>query len=110
MLRILSPERVLCAVPASRKTGSFVLEVTDPLIQDNNLRLEVVCDGEKNTIREVNQDWDIQMSVSTLARVLYGSQSLQAFLDSQTGCEMHMRNEAMDGFFSGHLHPGMESV
>ncbi len=109
MLRILDPERVLQAVPTSKKTGSFVLEVTDPLIADNNVRLEILCKGEHNLLREARRDWDIQMSVAALARILYGTQTLQEYLDSQPGCEMHMRNEAMDGFFAGHLRPGTES-
>ncbi|MBQ9307847.1 MAG: ABC transporter permease [Clostridia bacterium] len=103
MIRIVSVERTLAMIPGSRKEGTFVLEVTDTTVPQNNVRLEIVCDGKTNVIRPTRRDWDIQMTVEALTRLLYGQQNLHDFLETQSGCELHVRSEAMDGFFAHHL-------
>ena len=106
MVRITDVRRVLEDMPGSRKVGSFVLDVTDDLIHGNSVRMEIRCEEKGNLLRETSRDWDIQMRVETLARLVYGRQSLAGFLESQEGCELHRRMDAMDGFFECHLDLG----
>ena len=103
MLRLVNVRRALEALPPSPRPGSFVLEVTDGQIAGNNLRLQIDCDGRQNSFSEAARDWDMKCDAATLARILYGDTPLDAFLESRTGVELHMRSPAMDGLFSAHL-------
>lgn len=103
MLRIVDVERVLRQLPPSAMDGTFVLEVTDEQIAANNVRLRIDCAGGQTTIREVSRDWDMQITVQALTRLIYGERSFQDFTESNAGFELKMRSQAMDGLFAHHL-------
>ena len=103
MVRIISAERVLKEIPPSRKKGSFVVEISDSVIKQNQARFEISCDGKTNQVKEAKREWDMQFTVTALTRLVFGQQNLQSFLETETGCELRVRNEAMDGFFCNHL-------
>lgn len=103
MMRIINVRRVLAQLPLSPREGSFVLEVTDGQIAANNGRWLITCTKEARTMEECERDWDIQLSVQTLTRLVYGRRSFNDFLENNAGYDMRMRSEAMDGLFDHHL-------
>ena len=89
-------------MPAGKRDGAFVLEVVDEQIPANNARWLITCqDGEK-TIVEAHRDWDIQLPIAVLTRIVYGTQTFADFLECNAGYDMRMRS-AMDGMFGHHL-------
>ncbi len=103
MMRIINVRRVLNQLPVSPKEGSFVLEVTDSLIPANNARYQITCDGQTNRVEPAEREWDLQLPVQTLTRILYGGERFSDFLESNAGYDMRMRSPAMDGLFDQHL-------
>lgn len=103
MMRIIHVERVLQQLLPTAKEGSFVLEVTDDLIPANNARWQITCRAGATSIRQVEREWDIQLPVQTLTRIVYGSQSFHDFLESSADFDMKQRSPAMDGLFDGQL-------
>ena len=103
MLRIIHVQRLLEQLPASPKDGSFVLEVTDAQIPANNARWEITCEKGVKTVERAERDWDIQLSVQTLARVVYGSGTFHDFLENNADFDLRMRSPAMDGLFDQHM-------
>ena len=103
MLRIVDAEAVLRSLPASPLDGSFVVEVTDEQIPENNRRWEIVCRGGTTELREARRDWDLRLPVQVLTAIVYGRDSFQDFTQSRVGFEMRMRSPAMDGLFGHHL-------
>ena len=101
MLRIVHVQRLLESLPAGRRDGSFVLEVTDPVIAQNNCRWHVTVKDGAKTIEETRRDWDLQIPVDMLTRAVYGGQSFADFLESSVGFDMKMHSPAMDGLFDG---------
>ena len=103
MVRIINAEAILRQMPAGKRDGAFVLEVVDEQIPANNARWLITCqDGEK-TIVEANRDWDIQLPIAVLTRIVYGTQTFADFLECNAGYDMRMRSPAMDGMFGHHL-------
>ena len=87
----------------AEQTRLRVLEVVDEQIPANNARWLITCqDGEK-TIVEANRDWDIQLPIAVLTRIVYGTQTFADFLECNAGYDMRMRSPAMDGMFGHHL-------
>lgn len=103
MLRIIHVQRLLEQLPASPKDGSFVLEVTDAQIPANNARWEITCEKGVKTVEQAERDWDIQLPVQTLARVVYGSGTFHDFLENNADFDLRMRSPAMDGLFDQHM-------
>ena len=103
MLRIIHVQRLLEQLPASPKDGSFVLEVTDAHIPANNARWEITCEKGVKTVERAERDWDIQLPVQTLARVVYGSGTFHDFLENNADFDLRMRSPAMDGLFDQHM-------
>ena len=103
MLRIIHVQRLLEQLPASPKDGSFVLEVIDAQIPANNARWEISCEKGAKTVERAERDWDIQLPVQTLARVVYGSGSFHDFLENNADFDLRMRSPAMDGLFDQHM-------
>ena len=103
MLRIIHVQRLLEQLPASPKDGSFVLEVTDAQIPANNARWEITCEQGVKTVERSERDWDIQLPVQTLARVVYGSGTFHDFLENNADFDLRMRSPAMDGLFDQHM-------
>lgn len=103
MVRIINAEAVLKKLPGGRRDGTFVLEVVDEQIAANNRRWLITCqDGEK-TVEEAKRDWDLQLPIAVLTRIVYGTQTFADFLECNAGYDMRMRSPAMDGMFSHHL-------
>lgn len=103
MVRIINAEAILRQMPAGGRDGAFVLEVVDEQIPANNARWLITCqDGEK-TVTEAHRDWDIQLPIAVLTRIVYGTQTFSDFLECNAGYDMRMRSPAMDGMFSHHL-------
>ena len=85
MVRIINAEAILRQMPAGKRDGAFVLEVVDEQIPANNARWLITCqDGEK-TIVEANRDWDIQLPIAVLTRIVYGTQTFADFLECNAG-------------------------
>ena len=103
MMRIINVRRVLNQLPVSPREGSFVLEVTDSLIPANNARFLISCDGKTNRVEPAEREWDLQLPVQTLTRILYGGERFSDFLESNVGYDMRMRSPAMDGLFDQHM-------
>lgn len=101
MLRIVHVQRLLQSLPAGRQDGSFVLEVTDAVIEQNNRRWLVSIEDGVKTVEETRREWDLRLPVEMLTRVVYGGQSFAEFLESNAGFEMKMHSAAMDGLFYG---------
>jgi len=100
---VIHAERLLENLPAGKRDGSFVLEVIDPVIEQNNRRWLIVCEDGRKTVRETRRDWDLQLPVDLLTRVVYGGQPFADFLESSAGFDMKMHSPAMDGLFDGKL-------
>ena len=103
MLRIIHVQRLLEQLPVSPKDGSFVLEVTDAQIPANNARWEITCEKGVKTVERAERDWDIQLPVQTLARVIYGNGTFHDFLENNADFDLRMRSPAMDGLFDQHM-------
>ncbi len=101
MMRVIHVERLLESLPAGKRDGSFVLEVMDPVIEQNNRRWMIVCEDGRKTVKETRRDWDLQLPVDLLARAIYGGQPFADFLESSAGFDMKMHSPAMDGLFDG---------
>lgn len=103
MMRIINAEQILTQLPPGKRDGTFVIEVTDDRIEDNNRRWQISCiDGEK-TIKEVSRDWDLQVPIDTLTRIVYGRQKFADFLENNAGYDLKMHSPAMDGLFDQQL-------
>lgn len=103
MIRVINARRILEQLPPSPKEGSFVLEVTDKHIPANNARWLITCDGSKNAIEAAEREWDLQLPVETLTRLVYGGDTFHDFLECNAGYDLRMRSPAMDGLFDQHL-------
>lgn len=103
MMRIINAERILTQLAPGKRDGTFVIEVTDDRIEENNRRWQISCiEGEK-TMKEVSRDWDLQLPVETLTRIVYGSQKFADFLENNAGYDLKMHSPAMDGLFDQQL-------
>lgn len=103
MMRVINAERILRQLAPGKRDGTFVVEIVDSRIEQNNLRWEIACkDGEK-TIREVSRDWDLQLPIETLTRIVYGSQTFADFMENNAGYDMKMHSPAMDALFDQQL-------
>ena len=103
MMRVINAERILMQLAPGKRDGSFVVEIVDGRIEQNNLRWQITCkDGEK-TMKEVSRDWDLQLPIETLTRIVYGSQTFADFLENNAGYDMKMHSPAMDALFDQQL-------
>lgn len=103
MVRIINARRILEQLPPSGREGSFVLDVTDGQIAPNNHRFLITCTTAGTTVEDAERDWDLQLPVETLTRLVYGTQSFRDFVESNAGFDLKMRSPAMDGLFAHHL-------
>ncbi len=103
MVRIINAEAVLKKLPGGRRDGAFVLEVVDEQIAANNRRWLITCQNGEKTVEEAKRDWDLQLPIAVLTRIVYGTQTFSDFLECNAGYDMRMRSPAMDGMFSHHL-------
>ena len=102
-IRILRVQETLERVLPSKKTGSFVLRVTDDMIPENNRQWRITCDGETNQVKPCRGDWDVLMSVQAMAAVLYGSEGFRSAMENRGDITLKIPSEAMDGFFAQKL-------
>lgn len=103
LTRILNARQVLEALPNTAAYGSFVLEVTDAHIPQNNGKYLISCQPEGKTVIETEQNYDMQMNMRALTRLVYGRRSLRDFLEDGEGFDLTQRCPTMDGLFSHHL-------
>lgn len=103
MVRIINAEKILRQLPAGGRDGVFVLEVVDEQIPANNARWLITCQNGEKTMVEARRDWDLQLPIAVLTRIVYGKQSFADFLECNAGYDMRMRSPAMDGMFDHHL-------
>lgn len=103
LARILNARQVLEALPNTAAYGSFVLEVTDAHIPQNNGKYLISCQPEGKTVIETEQNYDMQMNMRALTRLVYGRRSLRDFLEDGEGFDLTQRCPTMDGLFSHHL-------
>ena len=103
LARILNARQVLEALPNTAAYGSFVLEVTDAHIPQNNGKYLISCQPEGKTVTETEQNYDMQMNMRALTRLVYGRRSLRDFLEDGEGFDLTQRCPTMDGLFSHHL-------
>lgn len=103
MVRIINAEKILRQLPAGGRDGAFVLEVVDEQIPANNARWLITCQNGEKTMVEARRDWDLQLPIAVLTRIVYGKQSFADFLECNAGYDMRMRSPAMDGMFDHHL-------
>lgn len=103
MVRIINAEKVLRKLPAGGRDGSFVLEVVDEQIPANNCRWLITCQNGEKTMVEARRDWDLQLPIAVMTRIVYGQQTFAEFLECNAGYDMRMRSPAMDGMFDHHL-------
>lgn len=103
LARILNARQVLEALPNTAAYGSFVLEVTDGQIPQNNGKYLISCQPEGKTVTETEQHYDMQMNMRALTRLIYGNRSLRDFLEDGEGFDLTQRCPTMDGLFSHHL-------
>lgn len=103
MMRVINAERILNQLAPGKRDGTFVVEIVDSRIEANNVRWQITCkDGEK-TMKEVSRDWDLQLPIETLTRIVYGSQTFADFLENNAGYDMKMHSPAMDALFDQQL-------
>ena len=99
MMRVINAERILNQLAPGKRDGTFVVEIVDSRIEQNNMRWEITCkDGEK-TMKEVSRDWDLQLPIETLTHIVYGSQTFADFMENNAGYDMKMHSPAMDALF-----------
>ena len=103
LARILNARQVLEALPNTTAYGSFVLEVTDDQIPQNNGKYMISCQPEGKTVTETERNYDMQMNMRALTRLVYGKLSLRDFLEDGEGFDLTQRCPTMDGLFSHHL-------
>ncbi len=103
MARIVDARRVIDQLPCPRKEGSFVLEVTDEIVERNNRRWQITCKQGRKTVVETDRDWDMQLPVSVLTQIIYGKRTFADYLENNTGYTMRMRTPMMDELFDQHL-------
>lgn len=103
LARILNARQVLEALPNTTAYGSFVLEVTDDQIPQNNGKYLISCQPEGKTVTETERNYDMQMNMRALTRLVYGKRSLRDFLEDGEGFDLTQRCPTMDGLFSHHL-------
>lgn len=103
MMRIINAEQILMQLAPGKRDGTFVVEITDGRIEENNHRWEISCMNGEKTIREVSRDWDLQLPIDTLTRVIYGGQKFADFLENNAGYDLKMHSPAMDGLFDQQL-------
>lgn len=101
MLRIIHAQRLLQSLPAGCRNGSFVLEVTDPVIEQNNRRWLVTVEDGVKTVEETRLEWDLRLPIEMLTYAVCGGRCFAEFLENYTGFEMKMHSTAMDGLFDG---------
>lgn len=103
LARILNARRVLEQLPNTTAHGSFVMEVTDEQIPQNNGRYLITCTPEGKTVTETDRNYDLQMNMRALTALVYGKKNLRDFLEDAEGFDMTQRCPTMDGLFSHHL-------
>ena len=103
MMRIINAERILTQLAPGKRDGTFVVEITDDRIAENNRRWQISCANGEKTIKEVSRDWDLQLPIETLTRIVYGSQKFADFLENNAGYDLKMHSPAMDGLFDQQL-------
>ena len=103
MMRVINAERILSQLAPGRRDGTFVVEITDERIEENNRRWEISCVNGEKTMREVSRDWDLQLPIETLTRVVYGRQTFADFLENNAGYDLKMHSPAMDALFDQQL-------
>ncbi len=103
MVRIVDARRVIDQLPCPRKDGSFVLEITDNIVERNNRRWQITCKQGRKTVVETDRDWDMQLPVSILTQMVYGKRTFADYLENNTGYTMRMRTPMMDELFDQHL-------
>ncbi len=103
LVRILNARQVLEALPNTAVYGSFVLEVTDGQIPQNNGKYLISCKPEGKTVTETERNYDMQLNMRALTRLVYGERNLRDFLEDGEGFDLTQRCPTMDGLFSHHL-------
>lgn len=103
MVRIIDAEQVLRSLHVPAMEGSFILEVTDPLIPANNVRWQIACAGGVMTLKETRKEWDMQVGVSALTEIVYGDQTLTAYVECSGGCVLRQHMPLMDVLFDAKL-------
>lgn len=103
MVRIVDARRVIDQLPCTRHDGSFVLEITDSVIERNNRRWLITCKQGRKTVAETDREWDMQLPVSILTQIVYGKRTFADYLENNTGYTMRMRTPMMDDLFDQHL-------
>ena len=103
MMRVINAERILTQLSAGKRDGTFVVEIVDHQIEENNARWQITCENGEKTIKEVSRDWDLQLPIDTLTRVVYGKQTFADFLENNAGYDMKMHSPAMDALFDQQL-------
>ena len=103
LARILNARKVLELLPNTTAYGSFVMGVTDAQIPQNNGNYEIFCAPEGKTVEETEKNYDLQMNMRCLTRLVYGQRNLRDFLEDAEGFDMTQRCPTMDGLFSHHL-------
>ncbi|MGN0779903.1 MAG: ABC transporter permease [Aristaeellaceae bacterium] len=100
MARVIDAQQVLASLRAPAVEGSFVLEVTDALIPANNGRWQITCAHGIKTVKETRRAWDMQVTATALTEILYGEQTLSAYLEcSGSGCILRQHLPLMDALF-----------
>ncbi len=103
MIRIVDAEEVLRLMPNSAREGYFVLQVTDPILKQNNATYRIDCGEAGKKVQEIDRDYDLSLPIDTLARLIYGSDNFQDYLESHADYDLKMRSHAMEGFFAHHM-------
>jgi hypothetical protein len=103
MIRIVDAKEVLRLMPNTEREGSFVLRITDASIKQNNETYCVTCNAEGKKVTEIDRDYDLSLPVETLARLVYGSENFQDYLESHADYDLKMRSHTMEGFFAHHM-------
>ena len=103
LARILNARKVLELLPNTTAYGSFIMGVTDGQIPQNNGNYQINCTPEGKRVEETEANYDLQMDMRCLTRLVYGRRSLRDFLEDAEGFDMTQRCPTMDGLFSHHL-------
>ena len=103
LARILNARKVLELLPNTTAYGSFIMGVTDGQIPQNNGNYQINCTPEGKRVEETEANYDLQMNMCCLTRLVYGRRSLRDFLEDAEGFDMTQRCPTMDGLFSHHL-------
>lgn len=103
MRRVVNVPKLLSMLPPPEREGAFVLEITDPCLAANRVRLMIECRNGRLRMRETGKDWDLRLSVEAMARLLWGTAPFQQFAEYGNGCELRMHAPLMDDFFANRL-------